>query len=180
MGGIKTFGAETLTAADVNTYLMRQTIMRFPTTAARDAIPTPEPGMLSYVAATGYTSMFDGAAWLPVLQRKAPTTITFLSGYKEFDPVGVPVRVSSLHGVGRLSGLLAPTSGTFPAGVNVNVATLPVGFRPVRAVFIAAMVPQGAGGAGIRIDPDGTVNVRMGTVAAAFVGLDGVTFDLLN
>lgn len=53
--GKKTFTAgEVLTASDVNTYLMEQSVMVFGGTAARSsAIPTPSTGMTTYIGTTG-------------------------------------------------------------------------------------------------------------------------------
>ena len=68
--GKKTFTAgETLTASDVNTYLMEQSVMYFAGTAARSsAIPTPSTGMTSYIGVTGTASIpqietYTGSAW---------------------------------------------------------------------------------------------------------------------
>lgn len=68
--GKKTFTAgETLTASDVNTYLMEQSVMYFGGTAARaSAIPTPSTGMTSYIGVTGTASIpqletYTGSAW---------------------------------------------------------------------------------------------------------------------
>jgi hypothetical protein len=72
--GKKTFTAgETLTASDVNTYLMEQSVMYFGGTAARaSAVPTPTTGMVSYVGDTGSETpastipqieAYTGAAW---------------------------------------------------------------------------------------------------------------------
>lgn len=58
-----------LTAAQVNTYLMDQTIMRFATTAARDAAfggagePTLAEGMFAYIDADNKLYYYDGSAW---------------------------------------------------------------------------------------------------------------------
>jgi len=58
-----------LTAAQVNTYLMDQTIMRFATTAARDAAfggvgePTLAEGMFAYIDADNKLYFYDGSAW---------------------------------------------------------------------------------------------------------------------
>lgn len=60
-----------LTAAQVNTYLMDQTIMRFATTAARDAAfggagePTLAEGMFAYIDATNSVFYYDGSTWQP-------------------------------------------------------------------------------------------------------------------
>lgn len=68
--GAKLFTAGSiLTAAQVNTYLMDQTIMRFATTAARDAAfggagePTLAEGMFCYIDADNKLYYYDGAAW---------------------------------------------------------------------------------------------------------------------
>jgi hypothetical protein len=57
---------DTLTAADVNGYLMDQMVMVFAGTAARaSAIPTPSTGMVSYSTATGLV-VYNGTAWVSV------------------------------------------------------------------------------------------------------------------
>ena len=68
--GKKTFTAgETLTASDVNTYLMEQSVMYFAGTAARaSAIPTPSTGMTSYIGVTGTATIpqietYTGSQW---------------------------------------------------------------------------------------------------------------------
>lgn len=63
--GKKTFTAgEVLTASDVNTYLMEQSVMVFGGTAARSsAIPTPSEGMTTYRTDTNQIESYDGSAW---------------------------------------------------------------------------------------------------------------------
>jgi hypothetical protein len=68
--GKKTFTAgEVLTASDVNTYLMEQSVMYFGGTAARaSAIPTPSTGMTTYIGTTGTASIpqietYTGSQW---------------------------------------------------------------------------------------------------------------------
>jgi len=68
--GKKTFTAgEVLTASDVNTYLMEQSVMYFGGTAARSsAIPTPSTGMTTYIGVTGTASIpqietYTGSEW---------------------------------------------------------------------------------------------------------------------
>jgi hypothetical protein len=65
--GRKVFApGDTLTAADVNGYLMEQKIMVFAGTAARSsAIPSPSAGMVSYSTATGVV-VYNGTAWVSV------------------------------------------------------------------------------------------------------------------
>ena len=68
--GSKLFvSGDVLTAAQVNTYLMDQSIMRFATTAARDAAfggagePTLAEGMFAYIDADNSVYYSDGASW---------------------------------------------------------------------------------------------------------------------
>lgn len=63
--GKKTFTAgEVLTASDVNTYLMEQSVMVFGGTAARSsAIPTPSEGMTTYRTDSQQIESYDGSEW---------------------------------------------------------------------------------------------------------------------
>jgi hypothetical protein len=57
---------DTLTAADVNGYLMDQSVMVFAGTAERgSAIPTPSAGMVAYSTATGL-EVYNGSSFTPV------------------------------------------------------------------------------------------------------------------
>lgn len=66
--GKKTFVAgAVLTASDVNTYLMDQTVMRFATASARStALPTPSEGMMSYLDSTNAVEVYDGSSWTSI------------------------------------------------------------------------------------------------------------------
>ena len=63
--GKKTFEAnEVLTAADVNGYLMDQSVMKFATTSSRDTnIPSPTEGMVVYIDADDEIQVWTGASW---------------------------------------------------------------------------------------------------------------------
>ena len=63
--GRKVFAAnEVLTAADVNGYLMDQSVMVFADAAARTAaIAAPSEGMASYLIDTSSFEIYNGAAW---------------------------------------------------------------------------------------------------------------------
>lgn len=65
--GFKDFQAgEVLTAVDVDTYLMQQTIMVFAGTAARgSAITSPSEGMFSYLQDTDAVEYYTGSNWTP-------------------------------------------------------------------------------------------------------------------
>jgi hypothetical protein len=65
--GYKLFATgDVLTAAQVNTYLMEQTVMRFADSAARTAALSGvlAEGMVSYLQDTNALEVYDGAAWV--------------------------------------------------------------------------------------------------------------------
>jgi hypothetical protein len=58
---------EVLAAADVNSFLMDQTVMSFAGTAARgSAIPTPVNGMTTYLEDSKALQVYDGSAYIGV------------------------------------------------------------------------------------------------------------------
>lgn len=69
--GFMTFAdGQVLTAAQVNTYLMEQTVMVFATAAARTtALPTPSEGMVTYRSDNNVIEYYDGSAWQPILDQ---------------------------------------------------------------------------------------------------------------
>ena len=66
--GYKVFTAgEVLTAANVNGYLMEQSVMVFAGTAARgSAIGTASEGMVTYLTDSNTITVYDGSAWKQV------------------------------------------------------------------------------------------------------------------
>lgn len=64
--GFRTFAAgEVLTASNVNTYLMQQTIQNFAGTAARSsAVTSPSEGMFAYLQDTDQLAYYDGSNWV--------------------------------------------------------------------------------------------------------------------
>ena len=67
--GLKTFTVgEVLTATDVNTYLMQQTVMVFATAAARTSgIAAPSEGMVTYLTDSNSLWYYDGAAYVEIV-----------------------------------------------------------------------------------------------------------------
>jgi hypothetical protein len=65
MGGRKTFVTNTvLTAADVQDFLMDQSVMVFANDAARgSAIPSPTEGMVAYLTGSDSLEAYNGTAW---------------------------------------------------------------------------------------------------------------------
>ena len=92
--GKKTFTAgEVLTASDVNTFLMEQSVMYFAGTAARSsAIPTPSTGMTSYIGTTGTASIpqietYTGSAWQTPYGSTLLANVTFAAASVAVDNV---------------------------------------------------------------------------------------------
>ena len=69
--GKRTFIAgEVLTAAQVNDFLMDQSVMRFSGSAARAAsIAAPSEGMVTYLDDANVLEYYDGSAWIPVVPQ---------------------------------------------------------------------------------------------------------------
>jgi len=69
-GALLFTSGQVLTAAQVNTFLMDQSIMRFATTAARDAAfggagePTLAEGMFAYIDADNTLYFYSGSSWV--------------------------------------------------------------------------------------------------------------------
>jgi hypothetical protein len=72
---------EVLAAADVNTFLMNQSVMTFAGTAARgSAIGTAVEGMLTYLEDTNTFQYWSGSAWAAI-PAATPTNATVTSSY---------------------------------------------------------------------------------------------------
>lgn len=75
--GFKTFNTgDVLTAADVNTYLMQQTVMVFASSAARTTAlgANVAEGMLTYLKDTDSTEYYTGSAWVALAADQTPLT----------------------------------------------------------------------------------------------------------
>jgi hypothetical protein len=80
--GFKVFAVgEVLTAADVNDYLMEQSISIFADATARDAqITSPIEGMFCYLADTNELQFYNGSAWAGYIGEGDITGVTAGSG----------------------------------------------------------------------------------------------------
>lgn len=75
--GYKLFNTgDVLTAAQVNTYLQEQSVMRFATTAARTTALAGvlAEGMVTYIDATDTVEVYNGSAWVSVAGAASPLT----------------------------------------------------------------------------------------------------------
>ena len=117
MAGRKNFVAgEILTAADVNSFLMDQSVMVFDDSAARgSAIPTPSEGMVTYRKDDNAVEVFDGSSFGPIggILQVVSTTKT-----NTFSATG-----SSFVDVTGMSASITPSSTSSKVLVLVNMMT---------------------------------------------------------
>ena len=108
--GFKVFSVgEVLTAADVNDYLMEQSISIFANSTARDAqITSPIEGMFCYLADTNVLQFYSGSSWSSYIG--------------DGDITGVTITTAGTSG---LAGGSASTSGAFASTLTIapNSAT---------------------------------------------------------
>jgi hypothetical protein len=80
--GFRTFvDGDVLTAAQVNTFLMEQSVMVFADAAARtSALPTPTEGMVTYLADTNALEKYTGAAYVNITADSIPNSLVDAKG----------------------------------------------------------------------------------------------------
>ena len=171
MAGRKNFVAgEILTAADVNSFLMDQSVMVFDDSAARgSAIPTPSEGMVTYLKSDDQVTVFDGAAFKPVgglvavkeAVRTAPVAASATPG-GEFSVPDLSVTHSVSDSANKLIimavfGQAASTSGRAGVGMRVYEGSTLIGQGDAAGSALRVSSNQRAGGA------DNLVTLSMGT-----------------
>jgi hypothetical protein len=125
--GKKTFTAgETLTASDVNTYLMEQSVMVFGGTAARSsAIPTPSEGMTTYRTDTQQIESYDGSNWINMSGLQLIKSQVVGSGVASvtvtscFNAAFANYRVLYVGGLGSAAGFTLNARGSSGTGSSV-------------------------------------------------------------
>lgn len=140
--GFKNFVAgQVLLESDLDGYLMRQTVMTFASTAARDSALSGvlDEGMVAYAEDTDRTMFYNGSAWMPLAGRWGTTVtrsgqsvangalnnITFDTETADTDgyiavsstTVTIPSNLGGLYGITgtvvRASGSFGTTTGSF-------------------------------------------------------------------
>jgi hypothetical protein len=119
---------EVLAAADVNSFLMDQTIMSFAGTAARgSAIASPVEGMYTHLEDTDRLQFWNGSAWVSPLGSTLITSQNFTSTSSvvvndvfssQFDAYQIVITVTSASSAGDMA-LQLQVAGT-PATTNYN------------------------------------------------------------
>lgn len=129
--GYKLFATgDVLTAAQVNTYLMQQTVMVFASSAARTTALSGvlAEGMVSYLQDTNSLEVYDGSAWIgatgDITALTAGTGISISSATGPIPTVAIDSTVATLTGSQTLTNktLTAPVISTI---ANTGTLTLP-------------------------------------------------------
>lgn len=151
-----------LTPADLDSYLMGQTLMRFASAVARAAaLTSPAAGMRSYLVDTGQEYIYSGGQWVSVLQflkKPGTETVTSSTTVQNDDdfvwvlPPGTYRVEAFLHAGGATAGDIKTAwtfSGTLGASgrscVGPQVGTADVGVTSMRSSghVITTEVPYG-------------------------------------
>jgi hypothetical protein len=169
---------EVLAAADVNEFLMDQTVMTFAGTAARgSAIGTAVEGMVTYLEDSNSLELYDGSVWRPavntesildtsvtaaklaagtILQiQRGVDTVDATSTSSSFANTGLSVTITPIRASSNILLLCTFASSISGSGTNNQYQ--------VRIVQGASTVVQGA------------QNIRMGIDGATFSTLFGPT-----
>ena len=106
-------------------------------------------------------------------------SLTFGAGYKEYDSASYPVGYRQVGNQVFLKGLIAPTTGNWPASTSITgVASLPSTYAPPQTTFCVGMTTVGIMKAAIVISRTPAIEVRTGTTASAYVSLDNISWFL--
>jgi hypothetical protein len=105
--GAKLFtSGSVLTADQVNTFLMDQSIMRFTSTTTRDAAfggagePTLAEGMFAYTTDTNTLWLYDGAAWVAAVNA---SSLNGVGNWTSYTPVLTAVTTNPTLGSGSVA-----------------------------------------------------------------------------
>lgn len=123
-----------LTASELNTYLMNQSVMVFADSSARStAITAPTEGMVSYLTGTNAVEYYDGSAWTSLVPSQAQTisdksanySILATDAYKLIRSTGsaITITLDNVLTAGQRIDFYQAGSGqiTFAAGSGVTL-----------------------------------------------------------
>ena len=185
--GFKTFtDGSVLTAAEVNTYLMQQTIMAFADATARDAaISSPSEGMFVYLTGSNALQFYDGSSWTATSLTSDITAVTTsatsgLAGGGNSGDIALTVDTDAKGDL--IVGTGADAATKLTVGSNTQVLTADSSTASGLAWAAAATGDVTGVTAGTKIDvtnPTGpTQTVDLAIDAAVDVGSDGSGVDV--
>lgn len=173
--GYKNFGAETLHAADVNNYLMRQAVIRVNNATELAAITAPEPGMHAYRVDTGLVYIHNGTSWVQA-GGITPWVTVALNSNSSFE-TGFPLQVRINGGRVEFLGRIRASSGTTGTAA-INAATLPAAYRPP----VQRLMPAGSVGGTVAqriwVEPSGFLSFQSAANVTS-VDLCGCSFPIV-
>ena len=120
---------EVLAAADVNEYLMDQTVMSFAGTAARgSAIGTAVEGMVTYLNDSDSLELYNGSAWVSATPSSGAATNAIINGAFEVNQRNFTSSTAGNYGFDRWD--TARSGGT----VTASSETFTLGAAPVAGI----------------------------------------------
>jgi len=171
---------EILTAANVNSYLMNQTIMVFASSAARTTALSGvlAEGMFSYLSDTNAFEYYDGAAWQSVSNPGDITGVTAGTGISGGGTSGtVTVSIDTATTVDKTTAQTL-TNKTLTSPI-INTPKIAIGYSAKTAAYTLASGDEGylfsmnnAATQQFNIPTDATFNFAVGTVVN-FVWITG-------
>lgn len=171
----KVFTAGTLaTASDVNTYLMKQSVMVFASSSARDAaLTSPTEGMTTYQEDTNQVTVYSGSAWIPFdlgWTTYTPTlsNVTLGSGYTlsaAYVQIGKTVVVQFYFALGSTSAITGDLSFSLPVNQASSNRSASVGTCVVTDSSPATRYP----GTVLLSGTPGYAFIRVGSASGAYL-----------
>lgn len=187
--GFRTFVAgDILTAAQVNDYLMQQSVTVFASAIARDAaISTPAEGQACFLTDTNYFQLYDGTAWTNVVSASGAAAVNRVEIVKftatgSFSKSSYPwatyaeITVVGSGGAGGGAENNGFGSNDYSMGSGGGAGGTAIVYVTLASLAVSETVTIGAGGLGVAgADGNWGNSSSFGTLAVATGGEGGLT-----